>query len=238
MHRFRSMSCIVSDSRDVMATISVVLVENHEATRLGLRTILEKESGVVLVGEATNSRDAICRIGESQPDVAILDIRLQEGTGIDVCRSIPSVAPDTKILIFTAYDDDHYVRALVNLGIRGYLTKSCSTRELLRAFYDVAEGRLAFSPCIAKRVIGLLQGERERSLQVSSNHNLTSREAEVLAHIGQGLKDREIAESLGISLRTVETHVRNLLRKLRATSRTHALLIAIKAGWIQNSSPR
>lgn len=144
--------------------ITVFLVDDHELARQGVRKILDADGSIRVIGESTRSLEAISSISQLQPDVVILDIRLEQGSGIDVSRALRDLVPDTKILVLTAYDDEVYVKALAKLGVMGYLLKDASALELRRAVHDVAEGRLVFSSTVATQVTRLLQQGTEEVL--------------------------------------------------------------------------
>jgi DNA-binding NarL/FixJ family response regulator len=212
--------------RESSDQVTVVLVEDHEITRHGIKAILSRDGSVDVIGEATTSDQAISVIAEKQPDVAVVDIRLESGTGLDVVRGVKEVAPTTNVLILSAYDDDRYVRALARLGVRGYMLKSVSGAELVRAIHDVAEGTLVFFSGVADAVIRVMK-EEDRGKNPVPEGALTTRESEVLQYMGEGLTNREIGEFLGISTRTVEAHVHRVMLKMGTKSRVQAVLKAM-----------
>lgn len=211
----------------------MVLVDDHPIFRQGIKALLGRDRSIKVIGEAVDRDDAIAVMSKLQPDVALLDIRLKEGSGIDVTRAGKELFPNTKILVLTAYDDDRYVRSLARLGVNGYLLKTVSAPELRMAVHYVAEGGLVFPPAIADQVSALMENGTKAATPTRFNRDLTAREAEVLEHMGQGLRNREIAESMGVSIKTVETHIEQVLLKLGAKNRTQAVLIALKAGSVQ-----
>ena len=212
-------------------TITVGLVDDHELTRRGVRQVLNHDRRIRIVGEAADADSALEMLERLQPDVLLLDIRLGESNGIDVVKRAGSVAPHTRIVVLSAYDHVRYVTSLMKMGAVGYLLKSASASELKKAVFDAAEGRPVFTPEIADKVIGLLRGWREqRSSIAGAAEDLTARESEVLRHLGQGLRNSEIARSMGIALKTVEVHVQHVLKKLGVRSRTQAALKALETG--------
>jgi DNA-binding NarL/FixJ family response regulator len=233
--------------------INVVIVDDHEIVRQGVRKLLSRDTRIRVVGEAVSSDEAILLISQLQPDVALTDIRLQHGTGIDVSRAAKNVAPNTRVLVLSAYDDDQYVRSAMRLGASGYLLKTTSAKELTRAIHDAVEGQLVFSPLISDKVKILLQkasiedcsevsagtsrneiNGKKTTNMLSGDINLTTREAQVLEHIALGLKNSEIAGSMGISSKTVEAHIEHILIKLGAKSRTQAVLFALHNGLLRD----
>jgi DNA-binding NarL/FixJ family response regulator len=163
-----------------------------------------------------------------------MDIRLRQGTGIDVVKAITASAPNTKTLVLSAYDDAAYVTSLARLRTSGYLLKSASAQELLRAVRVVAEDGMLYAPGISEKVKDLLTYPQTRAGGDLSN-SLTNRETEVIRHVSDGLTNREIARTMGISVRTVETYVKLLLWKLGARNRTHAAIIARQIGLLSES---
>ena len=210
---------------------TVVVVEDHELVRQGIRRMLASDENIELVGEAATAPEAVALICGSQPDVVILDIRLRLGTGMDVSRAISTLAPNSKILVLTGHDDDQYVISLAKLGVYGYLLKSASSHELLEALRQVASGCLIFGPGVSNTVKSLLKGHGEIFDKWAEARRLTARETEVIEHLREGRRNHEIGAAMGISTKTVETHVANLLRKLGAQNRTQAVL---KSGIIRS----
>ena len=228
------MATALSSSSD---RIRVVIVDDHELVRRGIRDMLRDDPGIEVVGEAGSRAEALGVIEETKPNVAILDMRLPDGTGMDVCRAAKTSAPATKVIVLSAYDDPGYVAAAVSLGAAGYLSKTVSATELSRAVHKVAQGWLLFGPDAAGRVRTLVVGSDSLSPATSRHcEELTRREAEVLSHMCLGLTNADIARALGIAVKTVEEHMEHVLRKLGARNRTQALAIAIRKGWLQTTS--
>lgn len=227
-------------------TVTVILVDDHELARHGIRKLLGSDASIEVVGEAESSWGAISLISRLRPEVAILDIRLREGSGIEVSRAVKKLAPDTRILVLSAYDDSQYVVSMVKLGVSGYLTKSSSAEDLIRAVHYAAKGWLVFSPDIADKLADLLrknggapfdeargdEGPRE-VVRERSGGSLTGREAEVLQHMFRGLTNRDIADSMGISSKTVEVHIHKILLKLGAKNRSQAIVNSLGIGYLQ-----
>jgi len=218
------------------SVIKVVLVDDHEIVRQGLKKLLSRDARIRVVGEAVSSNEAISLISRLQPDVALTDIRLKHGSGIDVSKAARNVAPNTRVLVLSAYDDDQYVSSVMRLGASGYLLKTASGRELTKAIHDAVKGRLVFSPMISNKVKNLFQGiknNKEVVTVLNGGTNLTSREAQVLEQISLGLRNNEIACSMGISPKTVEVHIEHILIKLGVKSRTQAVLFAQHNGLLR-----
>lgn len=203
-------------------TIEVVIVDDHPIIRCGLRGLLSGDHVLKVVGEADTGAKAIALISQLRPDVALVDISLGLMSGIDVIRCAKQLYPATKILVLTAYDDVQYVRSMIKLGVNGYLLKTVSGDELRRAILYVAEGGLIFQPQIACKALSIFESRSD--VLSGSREALTPRENEVLTHIAQGLRDKEIASLMGIVPKTVEVHVGNILAKLGVQNRTQAAL--------------
>lgn len=228
-------------------TIKVILVDDHELARQGVRRLLGGDESIEVVGEAESCWGAISLIAQLQPQVVILDVRLRDGNGIEVSRAAKKLAPDTRVLVLSAYDDSQYVVAMVKLGVSGYLTKGSSGEDLIRAVHYAAKGWLVFSPDISDRVANLLGsngtplcdevegdgGQVEPAVGRRCDGSLTGREAEVLQHIFRGLRNRDIAAAMGISPKTVEVHIHRILQKLGAKNRSQAIMNSLGLGYLQ-----
>ncbi|MEE8389864.1 MAG: response regulator transcription factor [Anaerolineae bacterium] len=211
--------------------IRVLLADDHAVVRRGIREFLEESGGIEVVAEADDGAEALRLIEEHQPSVAVLDIRMPEVTGVEATRQIKERFPQVRVLILTAYDDDPYVFALLQAGADGYVLKTASSDELVRAVHTIHRGELALSPKIASKVVRQAISGRPESAtdQVES---LTGRELDVLRLAAQGLTNRAIGHKLGISHRTVQGHLASTYGKLGVNSRTEAVTTALRYGWI------
>ncbi|MGE5485662.1 MAG: response regulator [Ignavibacteriales bacterium] len=209
--------------------IRVVIVDDHSMVREGLKTMLTLEDTVKVVGEAGTMEDALKVCGQTRPDVVLLDIKMPNCTGYDFIGPIRKSAPQSKILMLTAYDDKEYVRQSFEAGADGYALKSITRQELVRAIESVNRGQGFIDPAVSKKVIsGIIQ--RAGS---PSQASLTSREREILSLMAAGNTNLQIAKGLYLSPNTVKTHVTFIIRKLGATSRTDAVARAISQGLVQ-----
>lgn len=219
---------------DKAKVIRVVLADDHAVVRKGIREFLEEASddaAVQVVAEATTGAEAVTLTLEHQPDVAVLDIQMPEMSGIEATRQIKAQAPDVKVLVLTAYDDDPYIFAMVQAGASGYVLKNAPSGELVRAVRAVARGKSALDPAITAKVIAQLATGRPPGAQAAVE-TLTERELEVLRLAARGHTNRAIGHTLGISDRTVQGHLANVFGKLGVSTRTEAVLLAMKQGWI------
>lgn len=217
--------------------IRVVLADDHAVVRKGIKEFLEAEGDIVVVAEATNGQEAVEKVAAHQPDVAVLDIQMPKMTGIEATRRIKTRWPGTRVMVLTAYDDDPYIFALLQAGASGYILKTASSEELIRAVRTVYRGESALSPEVASKVMAQLTTGRPLGAR-SQEEALTARELEVLQLAARGLTNRAIGSELGISDRTVQGHLANIYGKLGASSRTEAVTQALQRGWIVLENPR
>jgi DNA-binding NarL/FixJ family response regulator len=211
--------------------IRVLLADDHVLVRQGIRQFLEEAGDIEVIAEASDGAEAIRLIDEHQPEVAVLDIRMPEMTGVEATRRIKAHSPHVRVLILTAYDDDPYVFALLQAGADGYVLKTASADELVRAVRTVYEGHSALSPEITGKVVRQMTGGRP-SGAADQVESLTDRELDVLRLAAQGKTNRAIGSELGISHRTVQGHLASIYGKLGVNSRTEAVTEALRRGWI------
>ena len=203
----------------VALKIRLFILDDHELVRRGLTDLFEATADIEIVGEASTAAEALHRIAAVQPDIALLDARLPDGSGIDVCRDIRSQYPDIKCLILTSYDDDEALFAAVMAGAAGYLLKEIRGLSLTDAIRDVAKGRSLLNPAITEKLINRLRTPVQEDPRVSA---LTIREREVLDLIAEGCTNRQIGERLFLAEKTVKNYVSTLLAKLGMQRRTQA----------------
>lgn len=207
--------------------ISVVLVDDHDLVRAGTRQYLERSNHVSVVGEADDGLVAQKVIENTRPDVALVDIKMPVQGGIDLARWIRKNHPDTKVIMLSAYDDDPYIIAALEVGANGYVLKNTSPAKLIHAVETVVDGGSALDPSIATKVMGLLMTSRQEE---SSENQLSDREVDVLELTAKGLTNKEIGSQLHISNRTVQGHLRKIFSKLNVNSRTEAVTKAMSLG--------
>jgi two-component system, NarL family, response regulator DevR len=200
-------------------TVRVFLLDDHEIVRRGIVELLHAEAGISVVGEAGTAAEALRRIPATRPDVAVLDIRLPDGSGIDVCRDIRSSQPHVRCLILTSYDDNDAIFAAVMAGASGYLLKEIRGSSLVDAIRQVAAGKSLLDPAVTGRLLTRLRDGEPQDQRLAS---LTEREREVLGLIADGLTNREIGERLSLAEKTVKNYVSGLLAKLGMQRRTQA----------------
>jgi DNA-binding NarL/FixJ family response regulator len=211
--------------------IRVFLVDDHEILRHGLADLLRAEPDMQVAGEAGTAATALDRMSVLRPDVAVLDVRLPDGDGVSVCREIRSVLPDTACLMLTAYGDDQALLGAIMAGAAGYVLKQTSAADLVGAVRTVAAGRSMLDAHAAGRVMERL---RERVAAVDPVAALSGQERRVLDLIGQGLTNRQIAQSMFLSEKTVKNYVSSLFTKLGLQRRTQAAALAVRHAGQEN----
>jgi len=215
---------------------TVLLAEDHVIVREGLRRLLEIEPDIEVIGEAATGRQAVDMAKKLCPDVIVMDIAMPVLNGMEATRQIRRLVPDVKILILSAHSDDAYVERITALGAAGYLIKQTSSHFLSEAIREVQKGNTFFSPAIAKRLRHHHQKSLDRKGQLKTKAiDLTSREVEVLQQIAEGAANKQMAETLGISIKTVEKHRDHLMQKLDIHDTAGLTRYAIEAGIIESS---
>ena len=199
--------------------IRVFLLDDHEIVRRGLIDLLGSTNDITVVGEAGTAADALHRLPATKTDVAILDVRLPGGSGIDVCREIRSVMPEVRCIILTSYDDDEALFAAVMAGASGYLLKQIGGRSLTDAIREVAAGRSLMDPAVTGKLLDRLRHPAVPDPRIDS---LTERERDILDLIAEGLSNKQIGERLFLAEKTVKNYVSAVLSKLNMQRRTQA----------------
>ncbi len=210
-----------------MAKIRLMIVDDHEVVRLGMRAAFELEADISVVGEASNGAEALAKIGILDPQVILMDVRMPKMNGIEACREIKSAHPAISILMITSFTDDEAVFASIMAGASGYLLKNVSRAELLKAIRKVAAGESLLSPTAAQqaktRMATLVNGTNQ-----IPGEELTEREREVLALVAKGYTNKQIAEALSITEKTARNHVSHILDKLGLSRRSEAAAYAVE----------
>lgn len=205
--------------------VRVFLVDDHSVVRAGLRALLEPEADLTVVGEAGTAADALVRIPLASPDVVVLDVRLPDGSGIEVCRQVRSDRPETACVILTSYADDEALLAAVMAGAAGYLLKQIAGNDLVAAVRTVAAGDSLLDPKLTQRVLDRVRRGPEEDERLAK---LTPQERRILDQIALGRTNRQIGEELFLAEKTVKNYVSNLLAKLGMTRRTEAAVFAAR----------
>ena len=212
---------------DIKTRIRVLLADDHAVVRAGIRQFLETAEDISVEAEADDGEAAIRLIGQTPPDVAVLDIQMPKMTGIEVTRWIRAHFPGMGILILTAYDEEPYALGVLQAGANGYVLKTAKPQEIIRAVREVHAGRSVVDPVIAQKLVTRMVNPA--SIPVET---LSEREMEVLVLVAKGMTNKLIANQLKISSRTVQGHLAHIFSKLQASSRTEAVMRAVSLGWI------
>jgi DNA-binding NarL/FixJ family response regulator len=219
-----------------MNSINVLLAEDHQIVREGLRAMLNLEPDIKVIGEAENGRQAVELVSKGRPDVVVMDIAMPLLNGMEATRQILQAFPGTKVLILSAHSDDAYVAMVMAIGASGYLIKQTAAHVLPEAIRAVHQGKTYFSPIIAKRRNHQKQKDRDQGeLPGKAVPTLSAREMEVLQLIAEGKANKETADELHISVKTVEKHRQSLMDKLNIHDTAGLTRYAISMGIIENS---
>jgi two-component system response regulator DevR len=215
----------MTDAHNADEPIRVFLLDDHEVVRRGLKDLLEADGDIVVVGESGLALEATRRIPALRPHVAVLDGRLPDGSGIDVCRDVRSAHPEIAALILTSYDDDEALFSAIMAGAAGYVLKQIRGNDLVDAVRRVAAGQSLLDPAVTARVLDRLRAGPEEDKALAP---LTDQERRILELIGEGLTNRQIAERMFLAEKTVKNYVSSLLGKLGMERRTQAAVFAVK----------
>ncbi|MBS3808522.1 MAG: response regulator transcription factor [Desulfobacterales bacterium] len=219
-----------------METKKIVIVEDHQLFREGLKAMLDSRKDLEVIGEAEDGMEALELLGQSQPDLLLLDLSMPRLGGISVVREVKRLYPEMVVLALTIHESDQYVLEAFNAGINGYCIKDASREELLVAISSVLKGRTYISPGIADNVMeGYIEGRKHLKTK-SAWDTITQREREVLKLLGEGYQNREIADMLHISAKTVEKHRANIMSKLDLHSAAALTSFAIEQGLVQKNN--
>lgn len=214
-----------------MKSIRVFIADDHELVRMALKTLLDGEPDLEVVGEADDTESAVQGAVATTPDVMLLDLRMPGGGGVEVCRRVKELMPETMALVITSFDDDGEIFGVLDAGASGYIMKDTRPDRVAHAIRSVMEGQAVFDAAVATRIIsGRQNGSNGNAILADP---LSERELEVLGLMAKGHSNKEIGRQLWIGETTVKTHVSHILRKLGQNDRTQAVLAALKAGIVQ-----
>ena len=215
--------------------IRVLLVDDDDLMRAGLRAVLSSDASVEVVGEAVDGRDAVGRMPCLRPDVVLMDVRMPRQDGISATREIVEAAPDARVLILTTFENDDYIFGALSAGASGFLLKRTKPEDLIAAIHTVGAGEALLAPSVTRRVVDRMA---QRIPVVATREEerldeLTPRERNVLDLVARGLSNREIADALVVEESTVKTHVKRILTKLDVRDRVHAVILAYETGVVR-----
>jgi len=212
-----------------MKTVRILIVDDHDLMRRGIKALLQSHAGWDVVGEAHTGREAVTKAEELKPDVVILDISMPDLNGIEAARRIRKSSPNTEVLILSVHYSDQLIRDILEAGVRGYIVKSDSDRDLAIAVETLANHKPFFTPRATEVILGNFNGTRpSNDLPESVRDRLTSREREIVQLLAEGKSSKEVASSLGISVKTAETHRANIMRKLQLHTVTDLVRYAVR----------
>lgn len=214
-----------------MSKASVLLVEDHVVVRQGIKALLSDEPDLEIVGEADNGREALQAVMELQPNLVLMDISMPGLNGIEATRQIRQRHPEVKVIVLSMHANEEYVFQVLRAGASGYVLKQSDSSEVLTAIRAALAGGSFLSPPISRAVIDDYVRRAEARGEESDLDLLTSREREVLQLLAEGMSNREIADQLNISVKTVETHRSNMMNKLDVDSKTELIKYALRKGW-------
>jgi len=212
--------------------IRILLADDHAVLREGMRNLIEQEKDLEVIGEASNGEEAV-RLGtELKPDVILMDIVMPKVSGIEATKLIKEASPNSAILILTAYNDDRYILGLLEAGACGYLLKNARGCEVIEAIYAVHSGESVLAPVVVHRLLERASGLARESGKFEAKELLSQREIETLKLASRGMTNKDIANELFLSVRTVKAHLSNIFNKLGVGCRTDAIVKGLKEGYI------
>ncbi len=213
--------------------ITVLIIDDHQLVREGIRNFLQRQSDITVVGEAGSGQEGLRLVGELVPDVVLMDLVMPEMDGIETTRRLKRISPDSQVIVLTSFDDDQHILPAIRAGALSYILKDVGTAALADAVRKAARGEVTMTPQVAARVMRELRQGGQPSTQASAD--LSEREVEVLRLIAEGRSNTEIAERLVISEHTVKRHVSNILSKLHLADRTQAAVYAWREGMVDKN---
>lgn len=214
--------------------LRILLVDDHEIVREGVKLLVNSQSDMKVVGEASNGEIAVKKTGELHPDIVLMDVSMPELNGLKATKRIGRLYPNVKILTLTRHTDDGYLQQLIQAGANGYILKQSAPNELINAIRVVGEGKSYLDPALTEKVMG---GYIRQSTALSNagKVQITNREAEIIRFIAWGYSNKEIAERLQLSVKTIEAHKSNSMKKLGMKSRIDIVRYAILQGWMEDN---
>ena len=208
--------------------IRIVIADDHDVVREGLRALLASEAAWQVCGEAVTGRDAVAQVREKKPDVVILDVSMPEMNGIEAARQIRRLSPASEVLILTMHDSDQLLAEALDIGVRGYVLKSDAGRELVAAVAALARHRPFFSSGVAEALLGTYRGGARAARADTPQPRLTPRERQIVQLLAEGKSNKEVASALDVTVKTAETHRSNVFRKLEIHSVAELVRYAIR----------
>ncbi len=215
-----------------MIKMRIVIADDHIILRQGMRSFLEQEKDMAVVGEASDGEEAVRLVEEMKPDVVLMDIVMPKLTGVEATKLIKNSNPSTCILILTAYSDTRYILGLLEAGASGYLLKSARSEEIVGAIRAIRSGESVLDPVATRKLLERVVKLSKETPEDKARGQLSPREIEVIRLAARAMSNRDIAENLGLSMRTVKAHLSNIFNKMRCGSRTEAIIKGFREGYI------
>lgn len=206
--------------------IKLIIADDHRIVREGIRSLLDGKENIIVIGEAENGREAVRQAKELSPDIMLMDIAMPLLNGLEATKQIRRDCPTVKVIALTVHDDEEYIRSMLSAGAMGFITKYAASDELIQAIRSVHQGEMALSPAITRLVVEDFL--RWADVENKNSDNLTPREREVLQLIAEGYKNKDIADILKISIKTVRAHRSNIMQKLDLHSQGELIKYAIQ----------
>lgn len=221
-----------TSASNLSSKIRLLIVDDHVLIREGIRSLLENQPDIDIIGEATNGSEAIQQTLSLRPDIVLMDITMPEMGGIEATVKVKEMVPETKVLILTVHEEDRYLSEILKAGASGYFTKGGSSNELISALHAVQEGHVYLYPTMTKKLVGDYLVQLTKGIDDRNYSNLTPREKEILKLIAEGHSNQDIAARLFLSPATIQTHRSNIMSKLQVHSRSELTKYAISRGII------
>jgi NarL family two-component system response regulator LiaR len=212
---------------------TIILADDHPVVRKALRNEIEKEADFQILAEAVDGEEAVSLVTELKPNVVIMDIGMPKLNGIEATRQIKRIYHDTMVLVLTIYDDIEHILEILDSGADGYLTKNVLVEEIVQAVRSVIGGEIVLSPEVFRQVLKYALRHNIKPLTLDTRTKLTVREQEILILIAQGMSNKQIAQKLGVGIRTVKSHIVDIYTKLKVFSRTEAVMTSLRAGFFK-----
>jgi DNA-binding NarL/FixJ family response regulator len=215
-----------------MAKIKILIADDHAVLREGMRQLLEHEKDMEVVGEANDGEEAVAMAAELKPDVALMDIVMPKLSGVEATKLIKKQSPATCVLILTAYSDIRYILGLLEAGASGYLLKSARSDEIVGAIRAVRAGESVLDALATRKLLERVVSLAKEAGEDQSRAQLSPREIEILRLAARGMSNKDIADNLGLSMRTVKAHLSNIFNKMRCSCRTEAIVKGFREGYV------
>jgi len=211
---------------------TILLADDHPLLRHSIRSVLEEEPDLQVVGEAADGEEAVQLAGELQPDVVLMDITMPKLDGLEATRRIKAAHPDIAVLVLTIHSDDQHVIGILEAGAAGYLTKSVFGEEVVQSVRGVVAGEMVLSPSIGQRLLKQAARYPTQEVHLQAGEKLSTRELEIIKLAARGMSNKNIATDLGLTVRTVKGHLANIFSKLNVGSRTEAVIVGLRVGFL------